>query len=143
MPQRYRTCCSSAKGPFQRHPARRRGLVQKRGEGLNFAKDTAFAGFTGFMMIHAAICAELSEVLTMELFAGVPLTDLEGAGPIECACLPPRAALPLRRLEIRRSPRPGIRQYSRNPEQTLINALNAPPSRICCRVLPYVSPRDL
>ncbi|CAE7200795.1 unnamed protein product [Symbiodinium natans] len=35
------------------------------------------------------------KVLTMELFAGVPLTDLEG-----------------------------IRQYSRNPEQTLINALN-------------------
>jgi len=35
------------------------------------------------------------KVLTMELFAGVPLTDLEG-----------------------------IRQYSKNPEQTLINALN-------------------
>eukprot|EP00439_Symbiodinium_sp_Y106_P032647 s4213_g3.t3 len=35
------------------------------------------------------------KVLTMELFSGVPLTDLEG-----------------------------IRQYSSNPEQTLINALN-------------------
>lgn len=54
----------------------------------------------------------------MELFTGVPLTDLEGSGVISSAgvCFAMRSA--------RNALLEGISRNSKNPEQTLINALN-------------------